>query len=114
VPFWDLPQYIQIAEHAGLGAAGYRLQFQKLLARPFLMAAMVFLAAAVSLRFFRFGGVQKMVLSGVAAGFLLYVLSKVTEDLSKAELMHPGVAAWLPVLVGSLTGFLALLHQEDG
>ncbi|MFN3657943.1 MAG: LPS export ABC transporter permease LptG [Pseudolabrys sp.] len=114
VPFWELPLYIKIAEHAGLGAAGYRLQFQKLLARPFLMAAMVFLAAAVSLRFFRFGGVQKMVLSGVASGFLLYVLSKVTEDLSKAELMHPVAAAWLPVLVGGLTGFIALLYQEDG
>jgi lipopolysaccharide export system permease protein len=114
VPFWELPLYIKIAEHAGLAAAGYRLQFQKLLARPFLLSAMVFLAAAVSLRFFRFGGVQKMVLSGVAAGFLLYVLSKVTEDLSKAELMHPVAAAWLPVLVGGLTGFIALLYQEDG
>ncbi len=114
VPFWELPLYIKIAEHAGLVAAGYRLQFQKLLARPFLLAAMVFLAAAVSLRFFRFGGVQKMVLSGVAAGFLLYVLSKVTDDLSKAELMHPVAAAWLPVLVGGLTGFIALLYQEDG
>jgi len=114
VPFWELPAYINIADHAGLGAAGYRLQFQKLLARPFLMAAMVFLAAAVSLRFFRFGGVQKMVLSGMASGFLLYVLSKVTEDLSKAELMHPVAAAWLPVLVGGLTGFIALLYQEDG
>jgi len=114
VPFWELPLYIKIAEHAGLVAAGYRLQFQKLLARPFLLAAMVFLAAAVSLRFFRFGGVQKMVLSGVAAGFLLYVLSKVTDDLSKAELMHPVAAAWLPVLAGGLTGFVALLYQEDG
>lgn len=114
VPFWDLPLYIKIAENAGLVAAGYRLQFQKLLARPFMLAAMVFLAAAVSLRFFRFGGVQKMVLSGVGAGFLLYVLSKVTEDLSKAELMHPVTAAWLPVLAGGLTGFIALLYQEDG
>ncbi len=114
VPFWELPLYIKIAEHAGLGAAGYRFQFQKLLARPFLLVAMVFLAAAVSLRFFRFGGVQKMVLSGVGAGFLLYVLSKVTEDLSKAELMHPVAAAWLPVLAGGLTGFIALLFQEDG
>ncbi len=114
VPFWELPLYIKIAEHAGLGAAGYRLQFQKLLARPFLLAAMVFLAASVSLRFFRFGGVQKMVLSGVAAGFLLYVLSKVTDDLSKAELMHPVAAAWLPVFVGGLTGFITLLYQEDG
>jgi lipopolysaccharide export system permease protein len=114
VPFWELPLYIKIAEHAGLVAAGYRLQFQKLLARPFLLAAMVFLAAAVSLRFFRFGGIQKMVLSGVAAGFLLYVLSKVTEDMSKAELMHPVAAAWLPVLAGGLTGFIVLLYQEDG
>jgi lipopolysaccharide export system permease protein len=114
VPFWELPLYIKIAEHAGLVAAGYRLQFQKLLAQPFLMTAMVFLAAAVSLRFFRFGGVQKMVLSGMGAGFLLYVMSKMTDDLSKAELLNPAAAAWLPVLVGGLTGFVALLYQEDG
>jgi lipopolysaccharide export system permease protein len=114
VPFWELPLYIKIAGHAGLVAAGYKLQFQKLLAQPFLMVAMVFLAAAVSLRFFRLGGVQKMVLSGVAGGFLVYVLSKVTEDLSKAQLLHPMAAAWVPVLAGGLTGFVALLYQEDG
>ena len=28
--------------------------------------------------------------------------------------MHPTVAAWLPVMVGSFTGFVALLYQEDG
>jgi lipopolysaccharide export system permease protein len=114
VSFWELPHYIELAEQAGLGAAGYRLQYQLLLARPFLLAAMVLLAASVSLRFFRFGGVTKMILSGVLAGFLLYVLSKVTEDMSKAELMHPMAAAWLPVLAGGLTGFLVLLYQEDG
>jgi lipopolysaccharide export system permease protein len=114
VSFWQLPSYIRSSETSGFATAGYRLQYHKLLAQPFLLAAMVMLAAAVSLRFFRFGGVQKMVLSGVGAGFLLYVLSKVTEDLSKAELMHPIASAWLPVLVGGLTGFLALLYQEDG
>jgi len=114
VPFWQLPLYIDTAEHAGLAATGYRLQYQKLLSRPFLLAAMVLLAAAFSLRFFRFGGVQKMVLGGITAGFLLYVLSKVTDDLSKAELMYPATAAWLPVLVGGLTGFVALLYLEDG
>jgi len=114
VSFWQLPAYIRSSENSGFASAGYRLQYQKLVAQPFLLIAMVMLAAAVSLRFFRFGGVQKMVLSGVGAGFLLYVLSKVTEDLSKAELMHPIAAAWLPVCVGGLTGFLALLYQEDG
>ena len=114
VPFWQLPFYIDLAERAGLGAAGYRLQYQQLLSRPFLLAAMVLLAASVSLRFFRFGGVQKMVLGGIAAGFLLFVLSKFTEDMSKSELLSPIMAAWIPVLVGSLTGFVMLLHQEDG
>ena len=114
VPFWDLPEYITIAERAGLVAAGYRLQFQKLLSRPFLLAAMVILAAAVSLRFFRFGGVQKMVLGGILAGFMLYVLSKITEDMAKAELLHPVAAAWFPAFIGGVTGFVALLYQEDG
>ena len=114
VSFWQLPGYIKSSESSGFATAGYRLQYHKLIAQPFLLVAMVLMAASVSLRFFRFGGVQKMVLSGVGAGFLLYVLQKVTEDLSKAELMHPIAAAWLPVSVGGLTGFLALLYQEDG
>ena len=114
VSFWELPKYITTAEHVGLAAAGYRLQFQKLLARPFLLAAVVLLGAAVSLRFFRFGGVQKMVLSGVLAGFLLYVLSKVTDDMTKAGLMHPVAAAWLGVVIAGVVGVTALLYQEDG
>jgi lipopolysaccharide export system permease protein len=114
VPFWRLPAYIELAEQAGLAAAGYRLQYQLLLAKPFLLVGMVMLAAAVSLRFARFGGVQRMVVSGVAAGFLLYVLSKVTEDLAKAEVLSSVTAAWLPVTVGILTGVVTLLFQEDG
>jgi lipopolysaccharide export system permease protein len=114
VPFWQLPTYIEMADKAGLMAAGYRLQYQQLLARPFLLAAMVLLAASVSLRFFRFGGVQKMVLSGISAGFFLFVLSKITEDMSKSELLSPVAAAWIPVIIGGLTGFVALLYQEDG
>jgi lipopolysaccharide export system permease protein len=45
---------------------------------------------------------------------VLYVLSKITDDLSKAELLHPIAAAWLPIVIGTLTGLLPLLYQEDG
>ena len=114
VPFWELPSYIEMADRAGLSAAGYRLQYNVLLSRPFLLAAMVLLGASVSLRFFRFGGVQTMILSGIGAGFLLFILSKITEDMSSAELLSPVLAAWIPVVVGSLTGFVVLLYQEDG
>jgi lipopolysaccharide export system permease protein len=90
------------------------LQYYQLLAQPFYLAAMVLLAASVSLRFFRFGGVQKIVLGGIGAGFALYILSKVTGDLSKAGLMGPSIAAGLPAALGSIIGLIALLYQEDG
>ena len=35
-------------------------------------------------------------------------------DLGAAGFLSPGVAAWLPAVVGSSVGTLALLYQEDG
>ena len=114
VPFWLLPRYIFMAEQSGNVAAGYKFQLQKLVARPFLLSAMVLLAAAVSLRHFRFGGIQKMILYGIALGFLIYLLLKVTSDLAQATIIFPIVAAWVPVLVAGLIGVTVLLFQEDG
>lgn len=114
VSFWQLGSTIARAESAGLDATRYRLQHAVLLARPLLFVAMVLLAASVSLRFFRFGGVAKMVGGGVAAGFVLYVVTEIMRDLGSAGLVGPAVAAWLPAVVGSLLGTLALLYHEDG
>ena len=114
VPFWDLNETIARTERAGLNATPYRMQFDVLLARPLLFVAMVFVAASVSLRFFRFGGVAAMVLGGVAAGFMLYVATELMEDLGASGLIGSAIAAWFPAVVGSLLGMLALLYQEDG
>ena len=114
VPFWQLSSFIQLAENSGFAAIGYRLQYYQLLLLPIYLAAMVLLGAAVSLRLFRFGGVQKMVIGGIAGGFLLYVLSKIVGDLSKAGLISAVVAAALPPFAGGVTAVTALLYQEDG
>lgn len=114
VPFWDLDETIAQTERAGLDATRYRLQHDVLMARPLLFVAMVFVAASVSLRFFRFGGVARLVLGGVAAGFMLYVATELMQDLGASGLISPVVAAWFPAVVGSLLGTLALLYQEDG
>ena len=114
VPFWSLPSFQDRTEMAGLDATQYRLQYQSLLARPLLLVAMVLVAAAFSLRFVRFGGIGKMVASGVAAGFVLYLVTKLVANMGGAGLLSAPVAAWSPALVGSLLGALALLHQEDG
>jgi lipopolysaccharide export system permease protein len=55
-----------------------------------------------------------MVLGGVTAGFVLYVVTQLMGDLGASGLVGPTVAAWFPAVVGSLLGTLALLYQEDG
>ncbi|MCW6508068.1 LPS export ABC transporter permease LptG [Lichenifustis flavocetrariae] len=114
VPFWTLPEVRDQTERAGLDATAYSLQYQKLLARPLLFVAMVLVAASFSLRFFRFGGVARMVSGGVASGFVLYVSTKLVGDLGGAGLISTTVAAWSPAIIGSMLGSLVLLYQEDG
>jgi lipopolysaccharide export system permease protein len=114
VPFWELKQTIERMERADINTTTYRLHYDILLARPVLFIAMVFVAASVSLRFFRFGGVATMVLGGVAAGFMLYVATELMAELGASGLISSVVAAWFPAVVGSLLGTLALLYQEDG
>lgn len=112
--FWNLPEAIEATERAGLRAERYRLQYQALLARPLLLIAMVVIAAVVSLRVFRFGGVGKMIVGGVVAGFLLYVVARLAEELGEGGIINPVAAAWFPAVFASLMGCLVLLHQEDG
>jgi lipopolysaccharide export system permease protein len=114
VPFWALRRMREEAAVAGLDPNGLDLQFQTLLARPLMLVAMVLIAAAFSLRFFRFGGIGKMVGGGIAAGFVLYLLTKMVSDFGEAGILSASVAAWSPAVVGSMLGGLALLNQEDG
>jgi lipopolysaccharide export system permease protein len=114
VPFWSLPGLVEQIERSGLDATGYRLRYQVLIARPLMLMAMVLVAASFSLRFFRMGGVGFMVSGGVAAGFVLYVATKLVGDLGGAGFVSTPVAGWSPAVVGCLFGVLVLLHQEDG
>lgn len=112
--FWELPGAIELVRAAGLSAARYEIQYQLLLARPLLLATMVIIAAAVSLRVFRLGGVGKMVTIGVMSGFAIYVASQLSEQLGEGGFLHPVVAGWLPVVCAAMIGCSVLLHQEDG
>lgn len=112
--FWELPGAIRDSARAGIKTERYELQYQTLLARPVLLAAMVLIAAAVSLRVFRLGGVGKMILGGVLSGFLLYVASKLAGELGENGIVHPIIAGWLPAVFGAVMGCSVLLQQEDG
>ena len=114
VSFFGLGPLADEVRSAGLDATPYLLRRQQLLALPLSLAAMTLVAACFSLRLFRMGGVQRMVLGGVTAGFVLYVATKIIGDLGNAGLVSAPVAAWSPAVGGCLFGVYVLLHQEDG
>ncbi len=114
IAFWDLPGIIDASDSAGLEARGFRIQYHMLLVQPLSFAVMVYLAATVSLRIFRFGNLVRMILGGVAAGFMLYVMVQFARDLGMNGLTSPALASWLPVCVAMVLSFSVLLYQEDG
>jgi lipopolysaccharide export system permease protein len=114
VSFWELPQLIDIAEKAALSSTRLRLQYETLLARPLLCMAMVLLAATVSLKSFRSGGIQTMVVAGMIGGFGFFLLAEVSRQLGAAGLAPAWAAVWLPVLLTIFVSLTVLMHQEDG
>ena len=114
ISFWELPGFITLLEQSGFSAQRHRLHFNVLLARPFLLAAMVLVAATFSLRMQRRGGALMLVVSGVATGFLLYFLSDIVFALGLSAKIPVLLAAWTPVGVSMIFGTSMLLHLEDG
>ncbi len=114
VPFWRLPGLISIAAATSLPANNLRLQLQSLLSLPFLLVAMILIAAAVSLRFSRTLKLGRLIVTGAGSGFVLYVILVISRDLGRGGVVSPTIAAWAPVLLAVLASVLVLLREEDG
>jgi lipopolysaccharide export system permease protein len=112
--FWALPGFISLLEQSGFSAQRHRLQFNILLARPFLFCAMVLVAATFSLRMQRRGGATLMIVGGVGAGFMLYFVSNVVFALGLSAKLPVLLAAWTPTGISLIFGVSMLLHLEDG
>ncbi len=114
ISFWSIPEYINIMEDTGFPATRLYIHFQTLLAQPFLLAAMILLAATFSLRPPRFGGVAAMIVLGIAAGFLVFFVQSMLQAFGISQKIPVDLAAWTPSIIGLLLGATALLHLEDG
>ena len=112
--FWALPDFIDLLERSGFSAIRHRLHFQELLALPLLAGTMALVAAGFSMRATRRGGVARMIGSGVAAGFALFVVSKVAAEFGQSGALPAELAAWAPAGAGLMLAVSLLLHLEDG
>ncbi|WP_428492802.1 LPS export ABC transporter permease LptG [Rhodopila sp.] len=112
--FWALPGFIALLDRSGFSSVRHRLHFQALLALPLLAATMTLVSAGFSMRPARRGGVAQMIASGVAAGFALFVVSKIAEQIGQSGALPVVLAAWAPAASGLMLAVALLLHTEDG
>jgi len=114
VSFWDMPAFIQLLEAAGFPTVRHVFYWHRLVASPFLLIAIVLVAATFSLRQPRRGGAAVILGFGVAVGFAIFLVSNIVAAFGRGGVIPPPVAAWSPAVVWTLLATAALLHLEDG
>jgi lipopolysaccharide export system permease protein len=112
--FWELPGFIRLLKRSGFSATQHELAFQALFALPLLCATMALLAAGFSMSQNRRGGTGKMVTLGASAGFSLFMISEIANQLGNSGAVPVVLAAWAPALAGLFLALALLLHLEDG
>lgn len=114
VSFWAIPEFAKRLEAAGFSSTRYLIQWHSLASLPLVLCAMVLVAAVVSLRHSRRGGVAGLIALGGVAGFVLFVVSDIARALGIAESVPVILAAWGPAVAATLVGVALLFHLEDG
>lgn len=114
IPVWQLPGFIAGLERAGFSADRHRVWFQMELARPFVMAAMVMIAAAFTMQHVRGRNTGVAVLLAFTGGIGLFFLRNMAQILGDNGQVPAIMAAWGPPLVGILLALGLILQREDG
>ena len=113
--FWELPQFIRFSERQGFSAIAHKLYFYSLLASPWLLCAMVLVAASFNLTgSVRLAGWTGRGVAGLGMGFLLYFFSRFLYALGLSSTLPLFLAACAPAALASMLGLAYLFHREDG
>ncbi|WP_298433846.1 LPS export ABC transporter permease LptG [uncultured Jannaschia sp.] len=114
IPIFQLPGFIRQLDAAGFSGRTHRVWLHMELANPFMLAAMVLIGAAFSMRHSRAGKSGIMVLSALLLGFGVFFLRNFAQVLGENGQLPVMLAAWAPPLAAILLSLGVILRLEDG
>ena len=115
ISFWNLPGTIKFYERSGFAVLKHTMRYLSLLASPFLLMAMVLVAAVFSLRAnTRRGGILYLIVSGIITGFFVYFMSQVIYAFGLNGYLPEVIAVWTPIIITACLSVSLLLQQEEG
>ncbi len=113
ISFWKLPDFIEALRAIGLPSTRHEMQWHALLAEPWLLCAMVFFAAAFSLRLTRRGGILNAMMAGVFTGSMIFALNNVVTAMGVNQTLPVILAAWIVPIIALIGGNAAVLYLEE-
>jgi lipopolysaccharide export system permease protein len=112
---WNLPSLMARIRGAGIPTEPYAQRLHEIMAMPLKLVSMAVIACVFALPIHaRGGGIGTLIVSGIAAGFLAFILIQFSQAVGEAGLIPVVVAAWTPPAVTLLAGLSMLLFREDG
>ena len=114
ISFWKLPEFIKTLDQTGLSATNLRIHYHSLLAQPLFLAAMIVLAAAVTLRPPRSQMTLILIVLGLGIGFAVFFFSSFLKALGATHQIPVLMAAWAPSMICLACGAAVILTLEDG
>jgi lipopolysaccharide export system permease protein len=114
VTFFELYRLIEagIADPDVRAAAVTR--FLRLLSMPLTLVGSLFIAFAFTAGYRRSDRYGRAVLYGVVLGFIVFIVSEMSERAGSGGVLNPLVATLGPAFVAIVIGVTVLLYREDG
>lgn len=113
ISFWSLPETISFYEKSGFSVVRHKMRYLSLIASPFLLMAMVLVAAVFALRgSTRGGGVMTLIVGGISTGFVVYFMSQIIYAFGINNYIPILLAVWAPTLIITMITSSLLLHLE--
>ncbi|WP_371154437.1 LPS export ABC transporter permease LptG [Jannaschia sp. 2305UL9-9] len=114
IPIFKLPAFIAQLDAAGFSGRTHRVWLHMELANPFMLAAMVMIGAAFTMRHVRAGKSGTMVLMALLLGFGIFFLRSFAQTLGENGQLPVALAAWSPPFAAILLSLGVILQLEDG
>ena len=113
ISFWDIKQEIELLEERGYSTKQMETKFQKSLAFPFFLLAMVLLSAVFTLGIkFRENNLTYVFIT-ILACVLIYFFNDFSAALGKAERLSVEIAVWMPIIIIFIFSAVGVIYANQ-
>jgi lipopolysaccharide export system permease protein len=112
ISIWDLPYFIATLQESGHSAKEYISSFYKILAKPFITIALLFMAAVFCLKSVRIFRSTYLIVGSLLGAFSVYCITEFTFAAGINSTIPQVVIMLLLIVIANIIGVVCLKYSE--